>query len=98
MADGTSKANWRSMKDSGQPEIVIVVPVYNEEDNVLPLAEEITAGMAQVGRAYEVLFVDDASTDRTADRISEAQWRDPRVRGLKHERNAGQSAALWTGI
>ena len=55
------------MKDSGQPEIVIVVPVYNEEGNVLPLAEEITAGMAQTGRSYELLFVDDASTDRTAD-------------------------------
>jgi dolichol-phosphate mannosyltransferase len=98
MSGGTSKANGREMKESGQPEIVIVVPVYNEEDNVLPLAEEITAGMAQVGRSYELVFVDDASTDRTAEKISEAQWRDPRVRGLKHERNAGQSAALWTGI
>jgi dolichol-phosphate mannosyltransferase len=45
-----------------------------------------------------LVFVDDASTDQTWDRIREARVRHPGVRGLRHVRNAGQSAALWTGI
>ena len=80
------------------PEIVIVVPLFNEEENVLPLADEIEHVMATVPRSYQLVFVDDASTDSTRERISEAMRRGNRVRGLRHERNAGQSAALWTGI
>ena len=80
------------------PEIAIVVPVFNEEENILPLAEEIEQAMATVPRSYQLVFVDDASTDSTRQQISEAMRRDNRVRGLRHEKNAGQSAALWTGI
>jgi len=79
-------------------EIAIVVPVYNEEGNVLALAEEIHSAMEHLPRSYELVFVDDASTDGTWEQISTARGRDERVRGLRHERNAGQSAALWTGI
>lgn len=79
-------------------EIAIVIPVYNEEENVLPLADEIAAAMERTGRTYELMFVDDASTDSTPEKIAQAQSTNPRVRGLRHERNAGQSAALWTGI
>ncbi len=75
-----------------------MVPVYNEEDNVLPLAQEVAAAFAQVSRPYELVFVDDASTDSTWEKIRQAHQQDPRVRGLRHQRNAGQSAALWTGI
>jgi dolichol-phosphate mannosyltransferase len=81
-----------------EPEISIVVPVYNEEENVLPLAEEIHEAMRHSERSYELVFVDDSSTDGTWKRIGEAQLQDPRVRGLRHHRNAGQSAAVWTGI
>jgi dolichol-phosphate mannosyltransferase len=80
------------------PEISIVVPVFNEEENVLPLAEEIAAAMEPISNSYEIVFVDDASTDATWERIDQARQRVNRVRGLRHERNAGQSAALWTGI
>ncbi len=79
-------------------EISIVVPVYNEEDNILPLAREIAAAMQKQGRTYEILFVDDASTDGTWDKVLEARRQDPRTRGVRHRRNAGQSAALWTGL
>jgi dolichol-phosphate mannosyltransferase len=79
-------------------EIAIIVPVYNEEDNILPLADEIGNVMDQSGRAYQILFVDDASTDATWDRIHDACQRRDSVRGMRHEFNAGQSAALWTGI
>lgn len=85
-------------KAMGAPEITVIVPVFNEEGNILPLAQEIAHAMANVGRSYEVVFVDDASTDATWEKISEAQTRNGHVRALRHERNAGQSAALWTGI
>ena len=79
-------------------EISIIVPVFNEADNVLPMAREVSVAMAKLGRDWELLFVDDASTDDTPKRIVEAACADARVRGLRHQRNAGQSAAVWTGI
>jgi dolichol-phosphate mannosyltransferase len=79
-------------------EISIVVPVFNEAENVLPLAREVATAMQSVNRSFELLLVDDASTDSTWQKIGEARQADSRVRGLRHARNAGQSAALWTGI
>jgi dolichol-phosphate mannosyltransferase len=79
-------------------EISIIVPVFNEADNVLPLAREVAAAMKSQPRACELVFVDDASTDDTWKRIADARRQDAFVRGLRHARNAGQSAALWTGI
>lgn len=79
-------------------EISIIVPVFNEAENVIPLAREVAAVMETTGRAWELIFVDDASTDDTWTRVRAAHERDPRVTGLRHARNAGQSAALWTGI
>jgi dolichol-phosphate mannosyltransferase len=80
------------------PEVAIIVPVYNEEDNVLPMAREVSEAMKKAGRSYELVFVDDASTDFTWSRIDEARRQFPSVRGLRHAVNSGQSAALWTGI
>jgi dolichol-phosphate mannosyltransferase len=79
-------------------DISIIVPVYNEAGNVLPLAREVIEAMSRQSRSFELLFVDDASTDETWARIEEARRLDPRIRGLKHCRNSGQSAALWTGL
>lgn len=79
-------------------EIAIIVPVYNEEDNVLPMAREVAQAMKGVGRSYELMFVDDASSDSTWQKIAEARRQFPNVRGLRHAVNSGQSAALWTGI
>jgi dolichol-phosphate mannosyltransferase len=79
-------------------EISVIVPVFNEADNVLPLAREVAAALVGLERSWELLFVDDASTDQTPQRIVEAARMDPRVRGLRHQRNAGQSAAVWTGF
>ena len=79
-------------------EISIIVPVFNEADNVLPMMREVASAMTKLGRDWELVFVDDASTDETPKRIVEATQADRRVRGLRHQRNAGQSAAVWTGI
>jgi glycosyltransferase involved in cell wall biosynthesis len=79
-------------------EISIIVPVFNEADNVLPMVREVSLAMNGIGRDWELLFVDDASTDTTPAKITEAAQSERRVRGLRHQRNAGQSAAVWTGI
>jgi dolichol-phosphate mannosyltransferase len=78
------------------PELSVVVPVCNEEANVEPLADEIAAALR--GRAFEILFVDDGSTDGTAKAVRRAQARIPEIRLLRHSRRAGQSAAVWSGF
>lgn len=79
-------------------ELAIIIPVFNEEDNVLPLAQEVAAALRAEPRAWELVFVDDASTDGTWENIQAARRRDARVRGVRHAQNRGQSAALWTGL
>ena len=79
-------------------DISIIVPVFDEEDNVLPLAREVARALDKELRAFELVFVDDGSGDGTWEKIQEAHRLDPRVRGLRHTRNSGQSAALWTGV
>lgn len=79
-------------------ELSIIVPVFNEADNVLPMAREVADAMQRSQIAYELVFVDDASTDATWGQVLEARKADARVRGLRHARNSGQSAAVWTGI
>lgn len=75
-----------------EPEISVVVPLFNEEDNVALLQREIAAALA--GRDYELILVDDCSTDRTRERIE----RGPGVRVLEFEKNAGQSGAMHAGM
>jgi dolichol-phosphate mannosyltransferase len=79
-------------------EISIIVPVFNETDNILPLAREVAKALDKEPRSFELVFVDDESQDSTWQRIQEAHRLDSRVRGIRHEHNGGQSAALWTGI
>ena len=78
--------------------ISIIVPVFEEADNVQPMAREVSAAFAPVPNDWELVFVDDGSRDATWAKITEAARANPRVRGVRHTRNAGQSAALWTGI
>jgi dolichol-phosphate mannosyltransferase len=74
------------------PTISVVVPVYNEEENVLTLQTEISRALS--GMDYEIVFVDDGSIDRTAEKIEPG----PRVRVVRFEKNAGQSAATYAGL
>jgi len=74
------------------PAISVVVPVYNEEDNVLTLQTEISRALS--GMDYEIVFVDDGSTDQTSEKIE----RGPRIRVVRFEKNAGQSAATYAGL
>ncbi|HAB19752.1 MAG TPA: glycosyltransferase family 2 protein [Verrucomicrobiota bacterium] len=79
-------------------EIAIVVPLYNEAENVAPLVDELVRVFTAETRPWEIVLVDDGSKDRTWPVILEAQARQPRVHGLRHTQNRGQSAAVWTGL
>jgi dolichol-phosphate mannosyltransferase len=79
-------------------ELAIVVPVFNEAENIRLLTEEVLAALTPTGRSFELVLVDDASTDDTWARIQAEHARDSRVRGISHLKNAGQSAAVWTGF
>ena len=75
----------------------IVVPVRNEADNILPLLAEIHATL-EGGGDFEVVYVDDGSSDATPARLAEAMMRYPRLRVLAHRVSCGQSTALATGM
>src|SRR5690242_1908277 len=80
------------------PEISVIAPFWNERDNVLPLVQQVLAVFRNDPRPIELILVDDASSDGTWEKILEAQRVEPRVRAIRHLRNRGQSAALWTGF
>jgi dolichol-phosphate mannosyltransferase len=81
------------MSDLGKaPAVSIVVPVFNEEPNMSILQAELRSALTGLG--YEIIFVDDGSTDQSAAKIEAA----PHVRVLQFDKNAGQSAALFAGL
>jgi len=81
-----------------EPEISVVVPLRDESANVLPLAEQILKAFKQTSPQLEIILVDDGSTDNTWEKIQKASREHASVRGVRHRRNAGQSAALWSGF
>jgi len=74
------------------PDVSVVVPVFNEQENIPILQSELRAALT--GLDYEIIFVDDGSIDRTAERIEAA----PNIRVIRFEKNAGQSAAIYAGV
>lgn len=74
----------------------VVIPVFNEAENVLPLLDEIERALAPLG-SFEAIFIDDGSTDDTAARLAAAAAAGRPVRLLRHLRRSGQSAAVRTG-
>lgn len=80
------------------PDLSVVVPIYNEEDNVVLLHEAIVGALEPSGRDFEILFVDDGSRDASIARASEIAARDPRLAIVQFQRNYGQTAAMRAGI
>ncbi len=80
------------------PEISVVVPMRNESPNVDGLYTELTTALTAFGRPYEVLVVDDGSTDTTFARLRDLQRRDARLRLIRFRRNFGQTAAFAAGF
>ncbi|MFN5450938.1 glycosyltransferase family 2 protein, partial [Bradyrhizobium sp.] len=77
--------------------VSIVVPVRNEAGNITPLITEIAAALDGLW-PYEIIYVNDGSTDETAQRLAEEMARRPNLRVLRHERSTGQSAEVRSGI
>jgi len=79
-------------------DLSIVIPAYNEADGITPTLEQLAETMAGSGLEYEIVVVDDGSTDGTSETVEHLVARLERVRLLKHPRNRGYGAALKTGI
>ncbi|MBM3503263.1 MAG: glycosyltransferase family 2 protein [Alphaproteobacteria bacterium] len=78
------------------PEVSVVVPIHNEAGAIESLVAEIVAALGE--RDFEIVAVDDGSSDDSPERLARLMADLPRLRLLRHVRQAGQSAALWTGI
>lgn len=78
--------------------ISVVIPIHNEEPAILPLYDRLTAVMERIQKKYEILFVDDASTDRSFDLLSNLVETDARLKVIRLRRNFGQTAALAAGF
>ena len=75
----------------------VVVPVFNEQDNIAPLIGEITSALRGLV-AFEIVYVDDASRDRTAEVLKAQKATVPELRVVQHEQQSGQSTAIRTGV
>jgi dolichol-phosphate mannosyltransferase len=80
------------METTKSPAVSVIVPLFNEEENMSILQSELKAALA--GIDHEMIFVDDGSIDRTLERIETA----PNVRVIRFEKNTGQSAAIYAGL
>lgn len=79
-------------------DLSIVVPVYNEEENIQALYDQLTAVLEPLGRTYEVICTDDGSTDRSFEKLKAIAQRDPRWKVIRFRRNFGQTAGFSAGF
>src|SRR5213593_2457230 len=81
-----------------QPYLSLVVPAYNEQENIPTLLERARASLEKIGKPFEVIIIDDGSTDETPKLLREAMSKSPWLRVLRMTRNGGQSAAFEAGF
>ena len=81
-----------------EPDLSVVLPMWNEAEMVDAVLTAVTRELAPTGRTFEIVCVDDGSTDATADRLDAAALRDPRVIPVRLSRNFGKEAALSAGL
>ena len=86
------------MKTGRDPEISIVLPVFNEAENLEELRRELAAALEKTGRSFEVILVDDGSTDSSWEVLRGLQKKDGRFKLIRLRRNFGQTAALSAGF
>lgn len=85
-----------NVQDAAEPEISVVVPAYNEAENVENLATEIAQALSNI--PYEMIFIDDASSDDTKAVLIDMKIRFPHLRVLSHRQNSGQSRGVRSGV
>lgn len=92
-----SKNSIQLNESDRTPELSIVIPVYNEEDNIIPVVEELISKLD--GKiAFELIVVDDGSEDNTAEKLHYLEKVHSRLHSAQHPNNKGKSAALITGV
>jgi len=80
------------------PELSIVIPIRNESENIPELYRQLTASLERFGRSYELLFIEDGSTDDSFDKLAAIQAMDDRLRVIRFRKNFGQTAAFAAGF
>jgi glycosyltransferase involved in cell wall biosynthesis len=81
-----------------KPELSVVIPLYNEAENIEPLYSELSAALLEIDRTYEVIVVDDGSRDNSFARLKAIHEKDPRWRVIRFRRNFGQTAGFSAGF
>src|SRR5437899_12399727 len=83
--------------DTSTPEVSVFLPVFNEEPNLRPLHEKLDRALGQLGRAAEIIYVDDGSNDGSLDVLRGIEAEDSRVRVIALRRNYGMTTAMADG-
>ena len=84
--------------ESARAEISVVVPIYNEVDNIDPLVDQLVKALTETQRPFEILAVDDGSDDGSFEALRTAHEREPRLKVIRFRRNFGQTAAFAAGF
>jgi dolichol-phosphate mannosyltransferase len=82
----------------GEPDVSIVVPCYNERENLRPLLAEVAKVLDGLGARWEMVITDDASTDGSWEEMCAIAREDPRLRVQRNRKNGGETAASWAGM
>jgi glycosyltransferase involved in cell wall biosynthesis len=85
-------------RSTSQKDISIVIPVYNEQDNLKPLITELREVLDRLDASFEIIVVDDGSRDRSFEILKEAALHDPQIRVIRFRKNTGQTAAFDAGF
>lgn len=86
------------MSQTEKEMISVIIPVFNEAENISPLCEKLTSVMNDIKRDYEVIFIDDGSSDDTLSVLRPICMKNPRIKFISFSRNFGQTSALSAGI
>lgn len=86
------------MEKNKKVELSVVIPIYNEEGNLPILYEKLKTVLEKLGKSYEIIFVNDGSTDKSWEIIKQLAEKDPNVIGVNFRRNYGQTAAMSAGF
>ncbi len=97
-SDSPAQETTAASTPSAAPDITVLVPVLDEEACVVELTERVTKVLDDLERSFELVFVDDGSTDATVERVRELHDRDPRVKLVRFRRNFGKAAAITAGV
>ena len=98
VVEGRSLSALADLGSGRVPELSVIVPIYDEQDSIHPLHQQLRSALDSLGRSYEVVFVDDGSTDESAQRLRDIAESDSHIVVVQFRRNFGQTAALQAGI